>query len=128
MNIHEAIEQAEEKGREDSPCAEDNRQLALWLRELQTMREAQAVGLVGTLKEVCSAPGGADFDIALFALAKGLGAMPANQDFQEVKGIFWSNNPYGNQLYGIFSGLVAQGWVTFDMENQTYTWIGPQEV
>ncbi len=127
MNIHEAIEHAEEKGREDTPCAEDHQQLALWLRELQELREAQAVGLAGSLREVCSVPGGADFDAALFALAKGLGAMPPNQDFQEVKGIFWSATPYGDQLYRIFSGLLAQGWVKIDMENQTYTWVGPQE-
>ena len=42
MTLDEAIVHADEKGRGESPCAEEHRQLAAWLEELRDLRERQA--------------------------------------------------------------------------------------
>ena len=39
MTLDEAIAHAEAKGKGDTPCAAEHRQLAEWLRELRALRE-----------------------------------------------------------------------------------------
>ncbi len=50
-----------------------------------------------------------DIDVAQFELGRVLGLFEKQQSFQDLKSVFWSNNPTGDILVRTLSYLVSQG-------------------
>lgn len=60
-----------------------------------------------------------DFDVASFALGRHLGVFPEAggiEEFQKVKGVFWSNDALGETLEDILGMMVDHGHLEFTDE------------
>jgi len=68
-----------------------------------------------------------DFDVAAYELGVTLGLFEDDpqgtyEAFRANKGIFWSDNPLGNALYGILQSLAEQDFLDWDREESKYRW------
>lgn len=61
-----------------------------------------------------------DTDIAMFHLGVSLGLW-SGDDFQKVKGVFWTTNPLGTALYDMLDALSSEGILAKDEDG--FQWV-----
>lgn len=65
-----------------------------------------------------------DLDVAEHVLGVSIGLIP-NDNFQQHKGIYWSDNPTGNALYVLLRHMVAMGILEYREEpDYQFRWKG----
>ncbi len=91
------------------------------MQDLAEMDELAEMGKL-TLKEILH--GWTDDDVAAFGLARTIGLMGPDVDFQSTaKHVFWSNNQVGISLSKILEELVVAGVLEQrDEPNHKYKW------
>lgn len=67
-----------------------------------------------------------DFDGAAYSLGLSLGVFQENQSFQELKYVFWTNNPLGNMLHEMLEELVKTE-ILIKNEDDQYKWNNDQK-